>query len=189
MTCLCTTMSIFDLSTRSSMPCSTPLYLSFFPVTDMVHIKPMSSQSTQGPHKVTHIPSPPRMWRLKTCIWLRPAWLWRSQWHAKLSETASSMPGWHKGARHQQLRPHVSNDSPPCTPAPLTWHAVMPTMPRADSAFTTFCSRHGRIIACMCMAQSWRAHVTSKTSPHVTMAVRHVCCGASAQQAGDDHQP
>ena len=59
-----------------------------------------------------------------------------------------------QSAHHLQLRPHVSDDSPPCTPAPLTWQAVMPTMPRADSALTTFCSRHGRMMACVCRPQS-----------------------------------
>ena len=54
---------------------------------------------------------------------------------------------------------------PPCTPAPLTLLAVMPTMPRADKAFTTFGNRHGRIMAYTCS--------TLKRQPcHVRMCLK-----------------
>ena len=52
------------------------------------------------------------------------------------------------GCRKKGMLSQGLTHSPPCTPAPLTWLAVMPTIPRADSAFTTFGSRHGRMMAC-----------------------------------------
>jgi len=64
----------------------------------------------------------------------------------------------------------IAADLPPCTPAPLTLLAVMPTMPRADRALTTFGNRHGLMMACMHLAVTLKPLIYAQGT-HLTLAL------------------